>query len=122
MNHLDTGRRGEEAARSVLKKHGYKIVETNARVRHGEIDVVAKKRDCHVFVEVRTRTSRAFGTPEESITKRKRDKLVTCALDYVTAHRELHDRAWRIDVVAIELDQGGCQTRAEIVENAVPVD
>ena len=122
MSHLDTGRRGEEAARSVLKKRGYKIVETNARVRHGEIDVVAKKKDCHVFVEVRTRTSREFGTPEESITKRKRDKLVTCALDYVATHRELHDRAWRIDVVAIELDHDGRQTRADIVENAVPVD
>ena len=76
MNHLEVGRRGEEIARALLEKRGYKIVETNARVRHGEIDIVARQKDCHVFVEVRTRTSSEFGTPEESVTRRKREKLV----------------------------------------------
>ncbi|HHE41466.1 MAG TPA: YraN family protein [Dehalococcoidia bacterium] len=122
MNHLTVGRRGEEIARALLKKRGYKILETNVRVRLGEIDIVARRKDCLVFVEVRTRTSRNFGTPEESVTKRKRDKLVACALDYVASHGEMHDRAWRIDVVAVELDSDGQQTRADIVENAVPVE
>ena len=89
---------------------------------YGEIDIVARKKDCTAFVEVRTRTGAGFGTPEESITRHKRDKMVTCALDYVARHDELRDAAWRIDVVAIELDDEGRQTRAEIIESAVPLD
>lgn len=122
VNHIEVGRRGEEVARSLLKKRGYKVLETNARVRHGEIDIVARQRDCHVFVEVRTRTSNDFGTPEESVTRRKREKLVACAFDYVTSHAGLEDRPWRIDVVAVELDSSGRETRTDIVENAVPLD
>ena len=122
MNYAEVGRRGEELARTLLKKRGYKVLETNARGHFGEIDIVARKDNCHVFVEVRTRTGDGFGTPEESITRRKRDKMVTCALDYVAKHQELHDTCWRIDVVAIELDEEGRQTRAEHIEGAVPLD
>ena len=122
MNHLEVGRRGEELARVLLQQHGYKILGTNVRGHYGEIDIVARKKDCHVFVEVRTRTGDAYGTPEESITPRKRDKLVTCALDYVAKHKELQDAHIRIDVVAIELDAEGRPTRTEIIESAVPLD
>jgi putative endonuclease len=122
VNYAEVGRRGEELARALLKKRGYKVLETNVRGHFGEIDIVARKDKCHVFVEVRTRTGNDFGTPEESIDRRKRDKLVTCALDYVAKHEALHDACWRIDVVAIELDEEGRQTRAELVEGAVPLD
>ncbi|MCK9356318.1 MAG: YraN family protein [Dehalococcoidia bacterium] len=118
----DVGRLGEELACGLLKKHGYRVIERNVRGRYGEIDIVARKKDCTAFVEVRTRTGAGFGTPEESITRHKRDKMVTCALDYVAHHDELRDAAWRIDVVAIELDEEGRQTRAEIIESAVPLD
>jgi len=122
VNHLEVGRRGEELARGLLKQRGYKIIDTNVRGHFGEIDIVARKRDCHVFVEVRTRTGDAFGTPEESITPRKRDRMVACALEYVSKHPELQDAPWRIDVVAVELDEQGRQTRAELIESAVPLD
>jgi putative endonuclease len=121
VNYADVGRRGEELARGLLKKRGYKVLETNVRGYFGEIDIVAKKGDCHVFVEVRTRTGDAFGTPEESITQRKQEKLVTCALEYVAKHEALRDKSFRIDVVAIELDEHGRQTRADIIECAVPL-
>ncbi len=122
MNYAEVGRRGEELARALLKKRGYKVLETNVRGHFGEIDIVAVKDKCHVFVEVRTRTGDAFGTPEESIDRRKRHKLVTCALDYIANHEALHDACWRIDVVAIEIDGEGRQTRAELIESAVPLD
>jgi putative endonuclease len=122
LNYAEVGRRGEELARALLKKRGYKVLETNVRGHFGEIDIIARKDNCHVFVEVRTRTGDDFGTPEESITRRKRDKMVTCALDYVAKHKDLHDTCWRIDVVAIELDVEGRQTRAEHIEGAVPLD
>lgn len=122
MNYAEVGRRGEHLARELLHKQGYRIVDTNVRGYFGEIDIVARKGDCHVFVEVRTRSGDAFGTPEESITRRKREKLITCALHYVAQHEELHEAPWRIDVVAIELDSEGRQTRATIIESAVPLD
>ncbi len=121
MKPSEVGRRGEQLACSLLKKRGYRIVETNARGHYGEIDIVARVRDCLVFVEVRSRTSTEFGTPEESVTRQKRRKLVTCALDYVTSHDNPEDQVWRIDVVAIEMDEHGVQTRAEVIENAVPI-
>jgi len=122
VNYAEVGRRGEEIARALLKKRGYKILGTNVRGYFGELDIVARKGHCHVFVEVRTRTGDGYGSPEESITRQKRDKLVTCALDYVARHQELHDATWRIDVVAVELDEEGHPTRAEIIEAAVPLD
>jgi len=122
VNYADVGRRGEELARVLLRRHGYRILDTNVRGYFGEIDIIARKDKCHVFVEVRTRSSDIFGTPEESITRRKRDKLVTCALDYIAKHPELHEAAWRIDVVAVEVDADGRQTRADIIESAVPLD
>jgi putative endonuclease len=117
----EVGRRGEQLARSLLKKRGYRIVESNARGRYGEIDIVARVKGCLVFVEVRSRTSTEFGTPEESVTRKKRQKLITCALDYVTSHDNPENQVWRIDVVAIEMDEHGIQTRAEVIENAVPI-
>ncbi len=64
----ETGRRGEELARAFLKKRGFSIVETNYRCPEGEIDIICRDGDCLVFAEVRTKTSREFGSPEESIT------------------------------------------------------
>ena len=106
----------------LLKKHHYKVLERNSRSYYGEIDIVARQRDCIVFVEVRTRTSQEYGTPEESVTARKRAKLVTCALDYIATHERYRDSAWRIDVVGIEMDENGRQLRADITESAVPLD
>ena len=121
MKPLEVGRHGELLARSLLKKRGYRIVESNARGHYGEIDIVARVKDCLVFVEVRSRTGTEFGTPEESVTRKKRQKLITCALDYISSHDNPEDQVWRIDVVAIEMDEHGTQTRAEVIENAVPV-
>jgi len=116
------GKRGEELACELLKKRGYRILERNVRGRYGEIDIVARRKGCTAFVEVRTRTGDGFGTPEESITKHKRDKMVTCALDYVARHEDLREAAWRIDVVAIDLGEDGRAARAEHIESAVPLD
>lgn len=106
----------------LLKKHHYKVLERNSRGYYGEIDIVARKGACLVFVEVRTRTTQEFGTPEESVNALKRQKLVTCALDYITTHERYRDAVWRIDVVGVEIDEEGRQVRAEITENAVPID
>lgn len=118
MNRKDTGALGEKLARDFLKKKGYHIHETNFRCKHGEIDIVAEKKDYLVFVEVRTKTTDDFGSPEESVTHAKREKLIASALTYVTIHRNLPP-SWRIDFVAVELDQKGKATRIELFENAI---
>ena len=65
MKRRDTGIRGEKLAKDFLKKRGYRILETNYRCPEGEIDIVAKHQDSLVFIEVRTKTSLEFGSPEE---------------------------------------------------------
>ncbi len=118
MKRSDTGRLGEELARDFLKKRGFRILENNYRCPEGEIDIIAHHKDCLVFVEVRTKTSREFGSPEESITKAKKRRMIATAQHY----RQSHDKTLplcRIDFVAVELDKKGKPLRIELIENAV---
>jgi len=119
MKRQDLGSLGEKLACKALKKVGYRIIEKNYRCRHGEMDIVAIKNNFLVFIEVRTKTGKSFGSPEESITGRKKEKLISTALDYLNAHQNLPEN-WRIDFVAIEIDpQSEKPSRIEIIENAV---
>ncbi len=96
------GTRGEDIAAAHLQAQGLRVVERNVRTRYGEVDIVAEDGDTLAFVEVRTRRSASFGTPEESITLRKRRRLAQLGEQYVH-ERGLVDQAWRVDVVAITL-------------------
>ena len=121
MKRRDTGALGEKLARDFLKKQGYRILETNYRYPEGEVDIVAKHKDSLVFIEVRTKKSLEFGSPEESITRTKRERLRAAAARYRQTHNNL-PLSWRIDVVAIELDQRGDLSRIALIENAVSED
>ncbi len=83
-----------------LEAHGYHILTRNFRTRYGEVDLVARHADSIVFVEVRTRRSRAFGTPEESVTPRKMQRLEAVAQQYLQDHH-LEHLPWRIDLVSV---------------------
>ena len=78
-----TGTLGEDLAAQYLERAGLAIVERNYRCKAGEIDVVAQDGSELVFAEVRTRSGAAFGTPEESVTARKRRKMAECAFTYL---------------------------------------
>lgn len=121
MDRQEVGKLGERIAHRYLRKHGYHIREKGFRCRHGEIDIIAQKKDCIVFVEVRARTGLDFGTPEESLTRAKKRRLIASALTYTSTHQDLPAQ-WRIDVVAIELDDQGKTRRIELIENAVEQD
>jgi putative endonuclease len=114
----DVGARGEKLAADYLKKRGYKIIQRNFRCREGEIDIIAQKGECLVFVEVRTKKNTAFGTPEESVTLSKREKLISLADAYLQAY-DKPPQSWRIDVVAVELGPNNKVLRLEHIENAV---
>ena len=118
MDRQEVGRLGEKLAQRFLKRRGYRVRETNFHCREGEIDIVAQQRDCLVFIEVRTRSSLDFGTPEESITRAKKERLIASALTYIDTHQNLPS-SWRIDVVAIEVDDKGKAKRIELIENAI---
>jgi putative endonuclease len=118
MKRRDVGILGEKLAGEFLRKRGYHILGTNYRCPVGEVDIIAQHEDALVFVEVRTKKSLQFGSPEESITPAKMERLRTVAAHYRQNHNNL-PTSWRIDVVAIELDPKKRVSRIELIENAV---
>lgn len=112
------GALGERLAVAHLKKLKYKIIETNFRCSIGEIDIIAQDRDCLVFIEVKTRRSSNVGTPEDSLTSIKKRRLTSLALAYLQCHN-ISPTNWRLDVVAVELDQDYIPSRIEVIKNAI---
>jgi putative endonuclease len=112
------GNFGERVAASHLESKGYEILERNWSVREGEIDIIAQRPGEIIFVEVRSRRSRAMGSPEESITGRKAAHVRAAAAAYIQEHPEAPPNQ-RIDVVALELDAKGRVLRVEQIENAI---
>lgn len=108
---------GEKIAADRLQASGYELVDRNWRCRQGEIDLVVRKGQELVFVEVKTRRGRQAGMPEEGLTPRKSQKLVDLAKLYLAEHDLSAD--WRIDLVAVELDSSGKLLRCEHIPNAV---
>jgi putative endonuclease len=112
------GRWGERLAEQLLLQQGYTILARNARTPYGELDLVARCPQGIVFVEVKTRTSSAFGLPENAITPRKRVHLLESAQHYLLEHPEL-DGDWRVDVIAIQGKPSDPQPQIEWFENAL---
>ena len=121
INRKQLGAWGERIAREHIEKLGYQVIETNFRCHEGEIDIIAQEGEQLVFVEVRTRRSLDFGSPEESITVSKKKKLIEVANAYLQSHEGLSSW-WRIDVVAVELGPGSIVSRVELIQNAVNGD
>ena len=111
------GSAGEGIARRHLEERGYALREANYRCRWGEVDLVMEQAGALIFVEVRTKRSRAFGTPEESVTAAKRRRLLATAYSYLQEH-EL-DVPFRIDLVAVALNMRGVVERVAHLENVV---
>jgi putative endonuclease len=95
------GAAGEACAAAHLAARGYRILDRNVRAGGVEIDLVAARGVVVVFVEVKTRRSRAAGVPEEAIDARKRARLVRGAAAWLAAHGRPGWQA-RFDVVACE--------------------
>ncbi len=112
------GRLGERLAAQHLEKEGYVICQTNYRCPTGEVDIVALDGECLVFVEVRTRRSKRFGTPAESITAAKKQKLVEIAQTYLQEHESL-EVDWRIDVASIQMSSRGKVQEFVLIRNAI---
>ncbi|MCC6801298.1 MAG: YraN family protein [Anaerolineae bacterium] len=109
------GRQGEQIAADYLTRHGYDVTDVNWRCPTGEFDLIARRGQTVVFVEVKTRRE-GIEAAFESITPRKRQILERTAYLYLEQH-EL-DTDWRIDVVAVTIPSRGAPA-VEHIENAL---
>ena len=100
------GRRAEALACRHLERQGFVIERRNVRFPVGELDIVAREGQTLCFIEVRSRTGGQWGDALESVTARKRQRLVQAARWYLRAQRSA-PALMRFDVVAIEWREGG---------------
>ena len=112
------GRFGERIAEQHLLAQGYGILQRNFRTPSGEIDIIAQKDGCVVFVEVRTRRGGAPGEAAESIASRKQAHLVDVAQAYVQSLSS-PPAAQRIDVITLSLAPDGRVVALDHIEDAV---
>ena len=98
-DHNQLGEKGEELAVKFLVNLGYQIIDTNWREQKFEIDIIALDEEEIVFVEVKTRSTSAYGNPEEAVTETKQKHLINGA-DFYIQENEV-DLDARFDVIAI---------------------
>lgn len=113
------GQTSEARAELYLREKGYRILERNLRTTLGELDLVAEDAGVLVFVEVKARTTEAFGGALLAVNRRKRAKLVALASQYL-AQRHWMERVCRFDVVLVQ-GQTSAELRVEHVLNAFDV-
>ena len=113
-NHNELGKKGENLAVDFLLKHGYDILERNFSFQKAEVDIISKKEDILAIVEVKTRSTSAFGNPQDFL-KPKQIQRIVKAVDHYVSSNEL-DVEVRFDIIAIV--KNGNQFDIEHLENA----
>jgi len=103
MKRKELGAAGEELAAEFLASRGYRIIARNYYTRYGELDIVCWQDRTLVFVEVKTRRSVQFGSPEESITPRKKEHLRKAAMAFLNANPPGAFKEMRFDIISILL-------------------
>lgn len=101
--HNELGTEGEKLAVAHLQKLGYEILETNYRFQKAEVDIIAQKAETLAVIEVKTRTSADFGSPEEFVNAKK-IKLLVKAVNNFIVENDL-DVEVRFDIIAILRDE-----------------
>jgi putative endonuclease len=110
-----TGRLGESIAQDYLKKKGYKIIDVNYKTKFAEIDLITQFKGILVFVEVRARVGDDFGIPEQSLIRKKVNKVIKNAQMYMKYKG--YTGRYRIDAVCIVLDKNKKLLRLNHYEN-----
>ena len=99
------GERGEAVACGFLKEHGYEILEKNYKCKLGEIDAIVRRQGRIAFVEIKTRTSKQFGMPQEAVDLKKQEKIFKVAQWYLK-EKKLEKTPVAFDVIAILWKEG----------------
>lgn len=100
-NHLIAGKTAEEMALQYLQSHHLVLVERNWQCRYGEIDLIMLNKQTLVFVEVRYRKKTSLGTPAETITVHKRQKLIKTATLFLQQNNHFLTKPCQFDVISI---------------------
>lgn len=111
-----TGYLGEDIARRVLEDRGYRLVEKNFTTRRGEIDLIMRRNDEIIFVEVKTRKNQSYGRALESITPQKKDRIIQAAKVFLCGCCDI-DLDVRFFAVEVLLDETGCHGKVRIYED-----
>ncbi|MCX6966503.1 MAG: YraN family protein [Verrucomicrobia bacterium] len=110
------GYRGEQIAARHLRRIGYKVLYRNFRApKGGEVDLVCRDGDTLVFVEVKTRSSEAFGAPAEAVTRAKQRLITRGALAWLKLLGS-PDILFRFDIVEVRI--AGKKAEATVIRNA----
>ncbi len=112
--HNELGKLGEAAAQALLKQKGHQIMVCNYRFGRAEIDIISKENGLLIFTEVKTRSSEAFGYPEESVDRKKRRLMKEAAEEYM--YQTGHEGELRFDIISVLLRQG--KTEVHHIEDA----
>ena len=94
------GNKAENKAAEYLKSKGYRILERNFLCPQGEVDIIAQKDDAIIFVEVKQRSSKAFGGGVAAVTKAKQQKVGAAAMFYLKQYKKAYG-ALMFDIIAI---------------------
>ena len=95
----EKGKQSEHEAVEFLRTNGYRIIETNWRYGHEEIDIIALKEQEIIFVEVKSRKDEQLGMPEEAVTLKKQKHLINAADAYIRENDIKLDA--RFDVISV---------------------
>ena len=113
------GKLGEDCAAKFLEAEGYTIVERNFRIRSAEIDIIARRDNLIIFVEVKARSNIRHGLPVEAVNLRKQKKIIEAAGVFLQ-DENFCDCACRFDVVEVYL-RGELVEEIHQIENAFEV-
>ena len=117
---IELGKWGERQAGQFLKKKGYRIIERGYRSALGEIDIIAKDGGTISFIEVKTRRSEDYGSPQEAVTKGKQHHLRKAASLYLK--RNGWEAECRFDVVSILVNSEKKVTKIELIKDAFRIE
>ena len=112
--HNKLGKDGELIAFMVLQRDGFAILETNWRFQKAEIDIIAQKDGFLIFIEVKTRGSKKFGNPSDSIDKKK----ISLYKDAVEGYLEQYPSELEVRFDVVNIIIGKDETEIEHIPNA----
>ena len=98
---IKTGNLGENLAADYLTKKGFEIVARNYRFKRCEIDLIARRDNWTIFVEVKTRSSLSYGQPEEFVSAQQTQRIFEAAEEYIFS-TNWHGHI-RFDIVSVKL-------------------
>ncbi|UPZ16952.1 YraN family protein [Flavobacterium humidisoli] len=101
--HNDLGKLGEDLAAAHLEENGYSIIERNFVIQKAEIDIIAQKGNVLAIVEVKTRSSLDFGSPQDFVKSKKIQLLIKAVNAYINDREKdfQEDLEIRFDIVAV---------------------